>query len=119
MPKFYDSFVTCRNMQRAKSVIAVAACTSVAPGTVEMASVEMLTGPLSGSVCSPPHTANFTRRALAPAHCIAPSKTRRCAANFAIFFVQMAKVMTLWHEHATSLAAVVLAAVVHIAFEQN
>lgn len=81
---FARSFVTslrtmCRNMQRAKSAIAVAACTSAAPGTVEMAAVDMFTGPLSGSVCSPPHTANFTRRALAPAHCIAPSKTRRCA----------------------------------------
>ncbi len=41
----------------------------------------MFTGSPTGSVCSPPHTAHFTRRAVAPAHCIAPSKTRRYAST--------------------------------------
>ncbi|KAL3146261.1 hypothetical protein ABBQ32_002963 [Trebouxia sp. C0010 RCD-2024] len=69
--------MVCRSTQRVKTAALVAVCASTAAGAPEMAAVEMFTGPLSGSVCSPPHTINFTRRALAPAHCIAPSKTRR------------------------------------------
>ena len=71
--------VSCRaqSNQRAKASTAAAVC---AIATDSLA-VDMLTGPLSGSACSPPRTSQFTRRAsysiLAPAHCIAPSKTRR------------------------------------------
>jgi len=67
----------CRGSQRSKCA-AIVACTAAAAGcSLETAAKEIFKGAPTGSVCSPPHTSHFTRRAIAPAHCIAPSKTRR------------------------------------------
>ncbi|DBA95197.1 hypothetical protein WJX82_006334 [Trebouxia sp. C0006] len=66
-----------RGSQRSKCA-AIVACTAAAAGcSLESAAKEIFKGAPTGSVCSPPHTSHFTRRAVAPAHCIAPSKTRR------------------------------------------
>lgn len=69
-----------RSSERTKSMITAAAvCTAALALSTEAPAIEMFQGSPTGSVCCPPRSTAHTRRAVTPAHCIAPHKTRRCA----------------------------------------